>query len=104
MGLLSWLLKPHKMTDEEKRRKAERLDAKRRHLRGKISKATGEIQRAWTSYRTWRGDDAGKKKLRGEIRVLEGRRKAMVKEMLEIQAEMKKLGYDAAAGRVELSG
>lgn len=105
MGLFAWLLKPHHMTDDERKREAERLDAKRRHLRGKMSKTTGEIQRAWTRYRTWRdeGDAAGKKKLRGKIRELEGRRKAMVKEMLKLQAEMKKHGYDAAAGAVEVS-
>lgn len=88
------------MTDEERQRESERLDAKRRHLRGKLSKTTGEIQRAWTQYRTWRDQDdvAGKKKLRAKIRELEGRRKAMVKEMLALQAEMKKLGSEAGAG------
>jgi hypothetical protein len=91
------------MTEDEKRRESEKLDAKRRHLRGKMSKATGEIQRAWTTYRTWRGDDAGKKKQRAHIRELEGRRKEMVKEMLKLQNEMKKLGFATAAGAVEIS-
>lgn len=105
MDLLRWLLKPHHATDEERKREAEKLDAKRRHLRGKMSRTTGEIQRAWTQYRTWRDetDVAGKKKLRAKIRELEAHRKAMVKEMLKLQAEMKKLGFDAAAGEVALS-
>ena len=103
MGLLQWLLKPHHMTDDDKRREATKLDAKRRHLRGKMSKTSGEIQRSWTAYRTWRGDETGKKKLRVHIRELEARRKAMVKEMLKLQGEMKKLGFDAAAGAVEAS-
>lgn len=98
MGLLEWILKPRHATEEERKRASERLDAKRRHLRGRMSKATGDIQRAWTQYRTWRDDEdvAGKKKLRTKIRELEGRRKAMVKEMLKLQAEMKKLGHDEA--------
>ena len=93
------------MTDDERKREAEKLDAKRRHLRGKMSKITGEIQRAWTQYRTWRDqeDAAGKRKLRAKIRELEGRRKAMVKEMLKLQTRMKDLGYKAAAGEVALS-
>lgn len=103
MGLLSWILKPRHMTADDKRREGERLDAKRRHLRGKMSKTSGEIQRSWTSYRTWRGDEAGKKRLRARIRELEAGRKEMVKEMLRLQSEMKKLGYEAAAGAVELS-
>lgn len=103
MGLLRWLLKPHPKTDDDKRREATRLEAKRKHLRGKMSKTSGEIQRSWTAFRTWRGDEAGKKKLRAKIRDLEARRKAMVKEMLKLQADMKKLGFDAAAGAVDVS-
>lgn len=103
MGLFDWLLKPHRMTDEEKQREGQRLDARRRHLRGKMSRVSGEIRRAWTTYRTWRGDEAGKKQLRAEIRVLEAQRKRMVKDMLALQAEMKKLGYEAAAGEVYAS-
>jgi hypothetical protein len=102
MGILQWLLKPHRMTDEERRKKGEKLDAQRRHLRGKISKTTGEIQRAWTAYRTWRGDEAGKKGQRARIRELEAERKMLVKRMLKLQAEMKKLGYEAAAGHVDM--
>lgn len=102
MGLLDWMFKPHHLNSEEKQRQGERLDAKRRHLRGKMSKLTGEIQRSWTQYRTWRGDDAGKKKLRAEIRVLEAKRKQMVKEMLKLQTDMKKLGFEGAAGYVEI--
>ena len=100
---LEWLLKPRQMTAEDKAKAAERLDGKRKHLRGKISKTTGEIQRAWTQYRTWRGEEADKKKLRARIRELEARRKMLVEEMLKLQSEMKKLGYDAAAGHVEMS-
>lgn len=103
MGLLQWLMKPRRMTDEDKRREVERLDAKRRHLRGRMSKTSSEIQRSWTALRTWRGDGGGKKKLRAHIRELEGRRKAMVKEMLKLQTEMKKLGVQPAAGAVDLS-
>lgn len=105
MGLLQRLFKSKHMTDDDKRREAERLDAKRRHLRGKMSKTSGEIQRSWTTYRTWRDekDADGKKKLRAHIRVLEGRRKAMVKEMLKLQTEMKKLGVQPAAGSVDMS-
>lgn len=103
MGLIQWLLKPRPTTDEDRRREAERLEAKRKHLRGKLSRTSGEIQRSWTAYRTWRGDESGKKKLRIHIRELEGRRKAMTKEMLKLQTEMKKLGFEAAAGAVDLS-
>ena len=103
MAFFEWLLKPRQMTAEDKAKEAAKLDAKRKHLRGKMSKTTGEIQRSWTAFRTWRGDEAGKKKLRAHIRELEARRKMMVKEMLKLQSEMKELGYDAAAGQVDVS-
>lgn len=103
MGLLQWFLKPHHMTDDERQRAGERLDARRRHLRGKMSKLTSEIQRSWTTYRTWRGDEASKKQLRADIRVLEAKRKRLVKEMLSVQSEMKKLGYQSAAGDVMIT-
>lgn len=105
MGLLQWLFTSRDMTDDDKRREVERLDAKRRHLRGKMSKTSGEIQRSWTAYRTWRDekDTAGKKKLRAHIRSLEAHRKTMVKEMLKLQSEMKKLGVQPAAGAVDVS-
>lgn len=103
MGLLEWLLKPHAKTDDDKQREAARLESRRKHLRGKISKTSGEIQRSWTAFRTWRGDEAGKKKLRSHIRELEARRKMHVKEMLKLQTEMKKLGFEAAAGTVDVS-
>lgn len=103
MGLMEWLFKPHHKSDAEKEREAVRLEAKRKHLRGKMSKTSGEIRRSWTAYRTWRGDETGKKKLRSHIRELEARRKLLVKEMLKLQSEMKKLGFEAAAGAVDVS-
>lgn len=102
MSLLSWFLRPHKLSDEERADAGARLDAKRRHLRGKMSRTQGEIRRSWTSYRTWRGDEAGKRKLKAHIRALEAERKEQVKEMLRLQSEMKKVGYDAVAGEVEI--
>lgn len=102
---MSWLVRwfgTRQMDEEEKRREGERLDAKRRHLRGKMSRNQGEIRRAWTRYRTWMGEPAGKKVLRGEIKHLEAHRKALVKEMLRLQADMKRLGYEAKAGDVEV--
>lgn len=102
MGLLDRLFRPHKLSPEEKQREGEKLDAKRKHLRGKLARNQGEVRAAWTKYRTWRGDASGKKSLKAKIRHLEGERKAMVKEMLKLQAEMKKLGYEAAAGHVEM--
>lgn len=103
MSLLSWLIRPGNMTEEDRAKEGARLDAKRRHLRGKMSRTQGEIRRSWTSYRTWRGEDAGKRKLKAHIRALEAERKAQVKEMLALQSRMKKLGFDAAAGEVEVS-
>lgn len=103
MGLLSWILKPRAMSDDDKRREIEKLDAQRRHLRGKMSRLSGEIQRSWTAYRTWRGEEAGKRRLRARIRHLEAERKMHVKQMLKLQAQMKKLGVGAAAGHVDLS-
>lgn len=103
MEFLRRLLRPHKLTEEERARQGAKLDAKRRHLRGKMSQKSGEIRRAWTEYRTWRGDAAGKKQLRARIRVLEAERKAITKAMLKLQSEMKRLGFQTAAGYVEVS-
>lgn len=103
MDLLRRILRPRKPTPQDREAEAARLDARRRHLRGRMSETSTRIRRAWTEYRTWNGEEAGKKKLKQEIKHLEARRKAMVKEMLRLQSEMKKLGYDAAAGRVDPS-
>lgn len=97
------LFRPVPLTSAEKQRRGAQLDAKRKHLRGQMSQTTGEIRRAWTSYRTWRGTDADKKKLRSRIKHLEAVRKQQTKEMVKLAAEMKKLGYQAAAGYVEIS-
>ena len=102
MGLLDILLRPRKLTDDERRRAGEKLDAKRRHLRGKLARNQGEIRGAWTKYRTWRGEPSGRKVVKARIKHLEAERKRMVKEMLKLQGEMKKLGYEAAAGHVEM--
>lgn len=102
---MSWLARlfgDRPLDAETRRREGERLDAKRRHLRGKMARNQGEIRRAWTRYRTWTGEAAGKRSLRAEIRHLEALRKDMVKEMLKLQSEMKRLGYEAKAGHVEM--
>lgn len=104
MSFLARLLGAPKLTDDEKQEKVARLGSKRKHLRGKMAQTTSEIRRGWTEYRTWRGDDAGKKKLRARIKHLEAERKSQRKEMLALMGEMKKLGFDAAAGHVDLSG
>lgn len=104
MSLIARLFRRTELTPEEKARRGERLDAKRRHLRGKMSKVQGELRALWTKYRTWRGDAAGKKAVKAKIKHLEAERKILVKEMLKLQSEMKKLGYQGAAGFVEMSG
>lgn len=104
MSLLARLFHRAEITPEEKAKQGERLNAKRRHVRGKMSKVQGELRNSWTKYRTWRGDANGKKGVKAKIKHLEAERKLLVKEMLRIQDEMKKLGYKGAAGQVDMSG
>lgn len=80
-------------------REGERLDGKRRHLRGKLSQNQGLIRRLWTAYRTGPAED--KPALKAKIRRAEAERKALVKEMLALEAQMKKLGYQRKAGYVD---
>jgi hypothetical protein len=103
MSFLARLFGRTQLTDDEKQKRGARLEAKRKHLRGKMAQTTGEIRRSWTDYRTWRGDDAGKKRLKLKIKHLEAERKLQRKEMLKLMGEMKRLGFEAAAGWVEVS-
>lgn len=103
MSFLQRLLRPRRMTDEDRERQFSKLDGRRKSLRAKISEDSTRIRRAWTQFRTWQGDAAGKKRIKQEIKELEARRKQHVKEMLKVQSEMKKLGVQAAAGAVDTS-
>lgn len=102
MEFLRRIFRPRQATDEERARQGARLDAKRRHLRGKLARNQSELRGKWTAYRTWRGEAPGKKKVRAEIKHLEAERKDIVKQMLRLQSEMKSLGYEAAAGHVDM--
>lgn len=104
MSLLARLFTRSELTPEQKEKQGERLDAKRRHTRGKMSRVQGELRASWTKYRTWRGEPEGKKALKAKIKHLEAERKMLVKEMLKLQDEMKKLGFKGAAGHVDMSG
>lgn len=103
MNLLQRILRPKPIDAAARAREGERLNAKRRHLRGKLARNQGELRRMWTEFRTWRGDSAGKKALREKIKHVEAERKEMVRQMMKLHAEMKKVGYDAAAGHVDIS-
>lgn len=102
MGLLQRLLGRAPTTDSEKDAELARLDARRRHLRGKLSQTSTKIRHAWSEFRTWRGDEKGKKAVKLRIKHLEAERKALVKEMMKVQARMTKLGAKAKAGHVEM--
>lgn len=103
MSFLQRLLRPRRMTDEDRERQFQKLEARRKNLRAKISEDSTRIRRAWTRFRTWQGEAAGKKHVKQEIKALEARRKQHVKEMLKVQSAMKKLGVQAAAGAVDVS-
>ncbi|HUR69596.1 MAG TPA: hypothetical protein VM370_10150 [Candidatus Thermoplasmatota archaeon] len=102
MSFFARLFRKSELTKEEKQKKGERLDAKRRHLRGKLSKVQGELRQLWTKYRVAKLDASEKKQVKAKIKHLEAERKALVKEMVKLQTEMKQLGFKAAAGYVEV--
>ena len=101
MSLFERLFRPRRTTDEDRQAEAQKLESRRKHLRARISEDSTKIRRAWTDFRLGK-DPAERKKLRAEIKVLEARRKAHVKEMLKVQSRMKKLGFAAAAGYVDM--
>lgn len=103
MSLLSRLFHPRtELSPEEAQKKGERLDANRRHLRGKISKIQSELRVLWTKYRNANLDASEKKATKAKIKHLEAERKRLTKEMLKVQDEMKALGYKTAAGHVDM--
>lgn len=99
MSLLDRLLGRKVVDPTAREREGSRLDAKRRHLRGKMSKTQSELRRAWTRFRNEKEPEE-KKRLRGEIKRLEAERKTQRKEMMRIASEMKQLGFEAKAGYV----
>lgn len=101
MSFLSRLFGPKAPEDPvERERLATRLDGKRRHLRSKLAQNQGELKRLWTQFRLAPKDERAP--LKAKIKVCEASRKVLVKEMLALQSEMKKLGFEAKAGHVEM--
>jgi len=99
---MSWISRLFSTTatleGEARERELARLDAKRRHLRGKTSQLSTKIRRAWTDYRNWSGDAKGKKSLRVQIKRLEAERKELSRQMGVLQARLERLGAQVRNG------
>lgn len=86
---------------EARERAGRKLDRERKHLRAQLAENQRALRKLWTDYRA-SDERAEKKTLKRRINHHEAERKDLVKRMLKVQTEMKKLGYQAAAGTVEM--